>query len=179
MAGWDWCQYPQHLQSNSPGYRQPVHRMPRQQRHQAALTRWDVLWTEVCVFVSNSVYVECVCAHTAFKCVKLVCVCVCLGMALLWPVRGYGRRLSCHLVSSCLNSGLYNLLISLERFECMKETKDVSCVCLCADAYHKPTENVDLWNIRRGRHTSAELIRKHFFESVMLMGDNDVILEWI
>lgn len=30
----------------------------------------------MCVFVSNSVYVECVCAHTAFKCVKLVCVCV-------------------------------------------------------------------------------------------------------
>lgn len=62
---------------------------------------------------------------------------VCLGMALLWFVNGYGRHLSCHLVSSCLNSGLYNLLLSLASSERMKETKDISCVCLCADACHK------------------------------------------
>ncbi len=54
-----------------------------------------------------------------------------LGMALLWFVNGHGRHLSCYLVSSCLNSGLYNLLLSLARFEHMKETKHLLCVFVC------------------------------------------------
>lgn len=38
----------------------------------------------MCVFVSNSVYVECVCVHTAFKMCE-VCVCVFgNGPSLVW-----------------------------------------------------------------------------------------------